>query len=568
MAQSNTHYNVGKPYLRLSMVIVCLSMLFGCAQKPETLYGGPKDVKGPELKIEKSFVDETLNFQQDDIILEFDEYIVLKNAIKEITVSPPLTYIPDIKARGKRIIFKFNENEKLRDSTTYKIDFGKSVSDLNEGNPLQDFSLVFSTGNYLDSMEVKGTLKDFLDGELSEKSMVAFYLNHEDSVLVKEKPYYFAKVDKDGKYNITNMKAGDYKVVAFTDENLNYLYEQRSEAIGFIDTLIAIGKDSIVPIVDLTLSGPAVPLDILGHNAKTFGKVGIKFNKVPDQEPEYRISDPSIKTYDNFFGDSLNLFYEAQKDSFQLYILQDTITVFLPDSSKISKSNRIVIKGQLQEFSPVDSLIVFLSNPIETFVKDSLSIKDTSEVEVAYDYSIDGNVLYLKGDWQDTTIYNVRAGGGFLTDIFSNASDSVRFQFRTISETDLGTLKINVVNTDSSITHILKVKQGERTLQRRTFMGQDTFTLTIPELRVQEYKLELIEDINNNGTWDPTDYWARTQAERIVQKTASSMIPNGELAVDLTFQKDAPVVSNPMKADSLSQPKIPLQKLLKEKGKQ
>ena len=99
----------------------------------------------------------SIRFEAKKIQITFDEYIVLDNVNQELIVSPPMVELPEVKLRKKTLIIEFEEE--LKENTTYTFNFGNAIKDLHEGNKLQNFEYVFSTGDILDSLSVKGTLR-------------------------------------------------------------------------------------------------------------------------------------------------------------------------------------------------------------------------------------------------------------------------------------------------------------------------------------------------------------------------------------------------------------------------
>src|ERR1700750_2445818 len=130
------------------------SLLFGCAsmQKPQ---GGPRDRTPPKL-LKASPPDMTRNFNAKIIRLDFDEYFNLKNPFQEISISPAPDKLPTYTKSKKSIIVTFKDS--LQKNTTYVINFGKAIADVNEGNILSNFTYVFSTGPHIDSLSIAGTV--------------------------------------------------------------------------------------------------------------------------------------------------------------------------------------------------------------------------------------------------------------------------------------------------------------------------------------------------------------------------------------------------------------------------
>jgi len=223
--------NINKP-VQLLLVLIFFA---GCA-KMGYLEGGKKDINPPRL-ISSRPLNYSSNFKGQKIELDFDEYIVLKNPNQELIISPPLPKKPDVRIKNKSIIIDL-KNE-LRENTTYTLNFGKAIADNNEGNLLTNFEFVFSTGSYLDSLSVKGTILNSFNLQPSKESIIiGLYDQLEDSVPLKSIPVYVGKTDDKGLFMINNVKADTFKIFALKDLNNNLIFDLPNEEIAFIDTVI------------------------------------------------------------------------------------------------------------------------------------------------------------------------------------------------------------------------------------------------------------------------------------------------------------------------------------------
>ena len=219
-----------KTYIYL-FILVTLS---GCAQIG-TLSGGEKD-KEPPKYVKSNPPKQGRNFIGDKVIITFDEFFVLDNLNSVFLSSPPLLKKPDFSIKRKSLVI--NLNEKLKDTTTYTFLFGDAVKDFHAGNKMNDFRFVFSTGEILDTMEVSGQVRDAKTHEGQSDLFVMLYKNYTDSTPVKEKPYYIAKTDSAGKFNINFIKPGKYRIFALKDNDANLKFNLPSEKIAFVDTFI------------------------------------------------------------------------------------------------------------------------------------------------------------------------------------------------------------------------------------------------------------------------------------------------------------------------------------------
>jgi hypothetical protein len=228
--------------------IVIAGLLFllfqGCA-KVGNPTGGPKDIQPPKY-LKGIPENRSLNFTGDRIDIAFDEYIQLKDENSEVLISPPMKERPVIRVREKELRVTFNSE--LRPQTTYTINFGRSLSDLNESNLLPDFEFVFSTGSKIDSLSVTGKVVDAFNHkpESKERMVVMLYENLSDSAPLVEIPRYFGRANKDGLYSVNNIHPDTFRIIALQDENNNLHYDQGIEAIGFLDSLLIITAENVV----------------------------------------------------------------------------------------------------------------------------------------------------------------------------------------------------------------------------------------------------------------------------------------------------------------------------------
>ena len=149
----------GLAYLTLMSILV--SIIIGCASI-QTPQGGPRDDKAPEI-ITMIPKNQTTNFNFKKIIIEFDEYFKIENEVKEFSISPELAVAPTLKVKQKRLEITFTDT--LEKNTTYTLNFGKAIADINEGNAIKNLTYVFATGPNLDSLSIKGRVTNTKTGK-------------------------------------------------------------------------------------------------------------------------------------------------------------------------------------------------------------------------------------------------------------------------------------------------------------------------------------------------------------------------------------------------------------------
>lgn len=205
--------------------------MWACANvgNPE---GGPYDVTPPRL-IKAKPSDRALGVTSQRIVLEFDEYVRLAQQEK-IIISPPQVKPPIIGASGKAVSIKLIDS--LRPNTTYSIYFDDAVVDNNEGNPLEDLSYSFSTGDKVDTMQIGGVVLDAETLEPVPNLVIgAYYATawQDSSVLTKAFPFA-SKTDKQGRYTIRGLADSVYRVFALKDDDNNYQYNRDSEGFAYL----------------------------------------------------------------------------------------------------------------------------------------------------------------------------------------------------------------------------------------------------------------------------------------------------------------------------------------------
>ena len=211
-----------------------LLLLAACASIG-TPDGGPYD-ETPPVFLHSTPAANSLNNKEQNIVLEFDEFIKLQNAYEKIVVSPPQIQQPEIKASGKRITIELFDS--LKPNTTYTVDFNDAVVDNNEGNPLEAFSYVFSTGDIVDTLGISGTVLNAEDLEPIKGIIVGIHSDLSDTIISKKPFERVSRTDSRGRFNMRGLAPGKYRLYALADANGNFIYDQKSEKIAYFDSLI------------------------------------------------------------------------------------------------------------------------------------------------------------------------------------------------------------------------------------------------------------------------------------------------------------------------------------------
>jgi len=248
--------------LTLGVAIVSFPVWFntGCANRGIGPQGGPKDTE-PPVVVKRSVAQGARNVTQKEQVIQFNEYILIDGSTDNILISPPQQRPPEIKAVGKKLHIDFQED--LQDSTTYTIAFGNQLVDNNEHNPYRDFTVNFSTGDQLDSLEIYGQLINAEDLNPMSGVVVGIHRVLDDSAFYKQPFTRIARTNEQGEFTIRNVKQGTYRLYALQDQSRDYCF-QSGEALAFCDTLITpyITTETLYDTIYMkdTLSADSLPI--------------------------------------------------------------------------------------------------------------------------------------------------------------------------------------------------------------------------------------------------------------------------------------------------------------------
>ena len=457
---------------RLFILVLLGLIAVGCGQQvPPT--GGPKDSIPPKLLMALPDY-KTTQFKSDKIILTFDEYISLDNPFEKVTFSPLPKYNPVVESKLKTVTIKIKDT--LEENTTYRIDFGESVRDINENNILRNLNYTFSTGRYIDSAYLTGNVIIAETGKIDSTIIVVLHRNLNDSAVAKEKPRYFSRLKGDGSFIFSNLQPGKYNLFAIKDNDGGKKYDQVSELIGFLDKPLEIGKDTVARLYAFEqfyeVSPPKKPA------ATTSGK--------KDEDKRLRL----INNLDANKQDILGDFTLTSAHPFRMF-----------DSGKIRLYDK-----------------TFKTNQSLKISRDSTNKK-----------------IILTHKWVEGAEYNLVIEKDVATDTMDNKymkTDTIAFSAKRAS--DYGTIKIKIDNLDTSSHPVLMLKK-DNTIYYQQSLAQKNYT--IPLILPGDFEISILFDSNKNGKWDTGNYWKKIQPERVVaRKETFNVRPNweNELSVDLS----------------------------------
>jgi len=497
--------------------------IYGCARRGR-IEGGPKDVTSP-LLVTADPPYESVHFLKDRIKIYFDEYITLKDLNKQLVVSPPMKNPPIITPQGtasKHINIKILDT--LLPNTTYIFNFGNAVQDNNEGNKLESFKYVFSTGNYIDSLKTKGKVNDALLQKTQKNINVLLYRidsTFNDSIVYNKKPNYVTNTLDTTNFSFSNLKKGNYLVVALKEEINNYLFNPKIDKIGFLTDKIELPKDSILPLI-ITMFKEIQPYKFKKGKEVFKGKIifGFTGNR---ENIKIKLLSKAPKNFKSKYifekeKDTINYWFSPFKaDSLNFIIYNNKITDTVTVKLRKKKTDSLLVNPSIREVLHIkDTFFLKTNNPIIKIDTSKITLTDKDTINIKFRSLILKKenkvaILFNKSEKQH---YKLKFSPKALEDIFSYKNDTLTYHFRTLEKDDYGKIILTINNEVSKhlIIELLTEKGG---FVERKFISTSK-TIEFPNLLPKKYIIRAIIDRNKNKKWDTGNYLKKILPEKVV----------------------------------------------------
>jgi hypothetical protein len=435
----------------LLLTIILLSQVLlqsGCANiVPPS--GGERDSLPPIL-VKANPVNKTKNFTESHITLTFNEYVDIDNYQQNMVISPVPDNFPSLNRKLNVVTIKLRDT--LEPNTTYSLNFGKTIRDVNEANIMKDFTYVFSTGSYIDSMQLSGKVLLAQTGAVDTTLTIMLHTTNEDSAVQKKKPRYITRTDAKGNFLFKNLRPGTYYIYALKDESGAYRYNGKA-LFAFADSAVVVAP--VTTPVTLYAFSKEDPAPVVTGNASGNG----------------RKQEKRLKIQTNISGDKQSL---------------------------------------MRKFS------LLFEVPLRSFDSSKIYIStDTSFIPATnYSWSLDSTkkTLTLNNTWKPGTLYHIIVEKDFATDTLGQQllkKDTLSFTTRGNSE--YGQLTIRFRNLDLSKNPVLQLVQGS---ELKSSYPVTSESISLPMVEPGDYELRILNDTNKNGIWDPGDFFkGRKQPE-------------------------------------------------------
>lgn len=510
--------------LRIFWLLATAAGLTACANIIPPA-GGAKDETPPKVVEALSTPNLQTNFVKQTIELSFDEWVQLQDVFTQVVISPPLRYPFDVSLRKRTVLFAFDEREVLRSDATYTLNFGESVKDLTERNPAEDLRFVFSTGSYIDSLIFSGTIVDARTAEPVKGALFMLYDNLSDTVVRTERPFYFARADEKGQFTIENVKPGAFKGFALLDADLNYLYNQASEKIGFPPDTLTVGQNN--QAIEVRLFEPEKKLTLQGADASRYGLLKLIFSGQPrDLSLDYQnIGQKIVYEYER---DTLRVWYDTQSEErWEFYVRQDTL---LNDTARVTAVGRATFlsgarltegtRSPLIKVNPSKTATLTFNRPLEQIdTSRVLVLEDTLKTRVQAALQIDSvnrRQLNISIPWREKISYEVLLLPGAVTDMYGIANDTTRRTLVVGQAKEYGNMLLRGDSLPEGLNLVVQVlSQDGGLVNEFQTKGKTSFEADINALTPSNYTLQVVADLNGNGRWDSGDYDQRRQPEPV-----------------------------------------------------
>jgi hypothetical protein len=416
--------------------------------------GGPRDTLPPRL-LSANPADSSLNFNGNRIVLTFDEFVDLQDVSKNLLFMPATEHTPTVNNKLRTITIRLRDP--LERNTTYTLNLGDAIRDVNESNIIHNFSYTFSTGPVMDTSIYTGKVVLAETGLVDTTLQAVLYRDFTDSAVYKKNPLYVSKVDKEGNFMFRNLPRDSFAIYVLEPAGGLRRYQDKSKLFAFANQPVIVGRTP-----SLKLLAYREQLKKIIQPSAASGSI----KAIPNEKARLRFNTISNG---------------AQQD-----LLDDLTLTFLVPLRTIDTT-----KMQLTTDSAFHPT---------TYSTDL----DTSK-----------SILKIHTNWKPNTLYNLILQKDFATDTMGRQllkADTLRFM--TKKETDYGSVRLRVRNLDTAVNPVLQFVQNDKVMYSAPIKsGIFSSRLFLPG----DYDLRILYDQNNNGKWDPGHFFGvKRQPETVL----------------------------------------------------
>ncbi len=440
-----------------SSIILSLLLLFsiivgsGCANIiPPS--GGPRDSLPPVL-VNALPRDSMLHFNGKKIVLTFNEYVQLDNNMNDnLIISPNPVNIPTIESKLRTVIVLLRDS--LKPNTTYSINFGKGIKDVNEGNIAKNLTYVFSTGDKLDDGTLSGNVVLADNGKVDSTVLVVLHNNLNDTSIKKNSPAYYTRVDGKGNFVFHYIAPGAYNVFVLPNE-YSKKYDDSTKIFAFLKEPLKI--DSSGQSITLYAYREVKPTEKKSTSTTTNNK-----KKPPKENPPLKISTSATS---------------GPQDLLSPFVFTLSAKIAKFDSSKIVLTDTNFVPRKGFSFSA-----------------------DTTAVNFKMNYK-----------WEENAFYKILVEKEAFTDSLGTMlakNDTIKI--KTKKEDEYGSIRLHFTNVDLKKNPVILLIQQDKITDAIPLVTNEWYQKLF---KPGDYELRILYDDNKNGVWDPGNYDKKTPPE-------------------------------------------------------
>lgn len=559
------------PLIPLAAIMIPVIFSHSCANTTTPPSGGPKDTIPPVIVAVKPYPGQTMvRVHKPELEIKFNEYVTVKDP-KSLFLSPPQEKPPKFRLKGKSVVVYF-END-LDSNRTYTLDVTNAIADNNEGNMFPGYSLVFSTGETVDSMMITGIVQDCNTLQPLKGATVMLYKDQADSAIFLKRPDAATLTDQWGFFCLRNIQDTVYRLYAVTDENHNNKYEPETEKVAFVDSPVRpVTKvnDSLPELMKYDMEDTLHCLarqteyELNIFREKPSKQLIVNRERIGERTAYITFMAPYAQVDSIWFkgipADKVITQFNLQRDSMEIWINDprpQPDTLFLnvkymktdslgflnsfTEQLKLMKPKKktAAAKSSSKDIKKEDTTAVFtleakpetveqygftleFKYPLVESAFDSLEFRSRNprQQETRGRYTVTQDSLNLR---KYTVIPSDKLLPGYeyflkvphrkFRDINGYLNDSTEVKISLPNDDKLSSMSLVLDNVNNK--YIVDLLSEKRDKVLRSYIVDKNSTLAFPYLKAGKYSIRITEDLNRNGLVDTGDLLRRKQPEKV-----------------------------------------------------
>lgn len=515
--------------LSLNQFICILSsgFLFSCANisAPQ---GGKKDETKPRL-VKTTPKTGTTNFKGKEIKYVFNEWIDENKLQSEIIFTPQVKEY-QTKIVKNTLILSLDSGS-LQKNTTYYINLRDGIKDITEGNKADSTSLVFSTGDFLDSLTISGKTVDLLNNKKEADLLVQLYQKTDTFQLEKAEPFYITRTNGSGEFTFYNLKGGAYFLYAFKDENKNGKYDKEKESIAYLPSEIILNNSLSDIYLQLVIEDHQIP-KLRFKDVKKKDVLRLQYTEqIKALQAKPLVSSSTEKIYPYLKGDLVYLFpKQSYKDTVRLVfeiedflgnIGKDTLKtpIAYVDTSRITWLAKKGTKGELEKnetitFNANQPFVSFKPNYVNILYQGKKYSGDAiNEIASFQVTETQGQIdIVPKNEWKDSIKITILPK--FIEPVSGYINDTLNANYTIKLPENYGSIGGSIQTDKPNILVQLLTKDGKIVKEMSTKKD-----FLFEYLMDGEFLIRAVQDDNQNKRWDQGDYRTRKMPEAVYHYT-------------------------------------------------